>query len=294
MYIQIYITPKKKRDTSPFPDSRYVCIAEQPSANLRKKSGIYYIANKITGDIYVGSAVDFYRRWHGHKSKLRTQKHHSIHLQRAWNKYGESNFVFIVIKDVADKSKLIEEEQRCLDMMSPDYNISPTAGNCLGVKHGENFSKIMSIVTSKEKNGFWKKNHTDETKELMSENHVDVSGEKNPMYGVQLNGEINPMFGRERNDTAEFNRRTKKGKTYEEMYGEERAKELRDKQRQRKLPIKQVIQKDLSGEIMEIHRSAQAAAKKINIGTIPSSSKKIRNCCLGKSKQALGFMWEYQ
>lgn len=48
--------------------------------------GIYCIKNKITGDIYVGSAVSMKKRKHRHFSSLRKNIHHSAYLQRAFKK----------------------------------------------------------------------------------------------------------------------------------------------------------------------------------------------------------------
>lgn len=63
----------------------------------------------------------------------------------------------------------------------------------------------------------------------MRERHPDVSGANNPMFGANLSGSNNPMWGRSRPDTAEFNTRTKKGRTWKEMYGVERAAQMRQR-----------------------------------------------------------------
>lgn len=59
---------------------------------------IYTITCIPNGKIYVGQAVNVRRRWHSHKWYLRKGDHRNGHLQRAWNKYGESSFVFAVAK----------------------------------------------------------------------------------------------------------------------------------------------------------------------------------------------------
>lgn len=38
-------------------------------------TGIYKISNKITGDYYIGSAVNIERRFYEHKNSLRSDKH---------------------------------------------------------------------------------------------------------------------------------------------------------------------------------------------------------------------------
>lgn len=103
-------------------------------------SGVYAIRCVTTGKAYVGSAVHLARRWRTHRAQLRRGNHHSQHLQRAWDKYGESAFVFQVI-ELTPKSNLIPCEQRHIDTLracdpAVGYNMAPNAGNTLGVKLG--------------------------------------------------------------------------------------------------------------------------------------------------------------
>jgi group I intron endonuclease len=62
------------------------------------KSGIYCIKNLITNKLYIGKAFYTRKRINTHKWLLRHNKHVNVHLQRAWNKYGESNFTFDIIE----------------------------------------------------------------------------------------------------------------------------------------------------------------------------------------------------
>lgn len=59
--------------------------------------GVYKIVNKTNGHFYVGSSVNLNKRFWRHKNELRKDKHHCLFLQRAWNKYGEENFEFVVL-----------------------------------------------------------------------------------------------------------------------------------------------------------------------------------------------------
>lgn len=77
-------------------------------------SGIYKIVNKINGKYYVGSAVNFKRRWTEHRSKLKRNKHPNPHLQSAYNKYGENNFEYIIC-ELVQIDKLLKIEQIYLD-----------------------------------------------------------------------------------------------------------------------------------------------------------------------------------
>ena len=94
--------------------------------------GIYKITHTATGRIYVGSAIIFSRRWYDHRRTLRRGTHKNPHLQRAWLKYGEQAFAFDVLELVADPQALVGREQVWLDVLRPDFNLCPTAGNCFG------------------------------------------------------------------------------------------------------------------------------------------------------------------
>jgi len=97
------------------------------------KSGIYHIICKSTGKRYIGRTVNFTKRFGQHKSVLRNNKHCNEHLQNAWNKYGEENFVFLIYK-IVEKENLIKEEQKQLDdyQFVECFNKSFSAdGSCL-------------------------------------------------------------------------------------------------------------------------------------------------------------------
>ena len=105
---------------------------------MNNNSGIYLIKNNINNKVYVGSAANITTRWNSHKSALNSQKHKNIHLQRAWNKYGATNFCFSVI-ELCDKKELIIKEQTQINKLKSanslyGYNIAPIAMSSLGIK----------------------------------------------------------------------------------------------------------------------------------------------------------------
>lgn len=75
---------------------------------------IYKIINTYNGKFYVGSTTSPKVRFRTHRGKLRKNNHHCHHLQAAWNKYGESVFVFHVIETIPDEQSLQEAEDRWL------------------------------------------------------------------------------------------------------------------------------------------------------------------------------------
>lgn len=93
-------------------------------------SGIYAIVNIVNCKMYIGYTKDFASRWWGHKSDLRNNKNKNSHLQGAWNKYGENNFLFEIIEK-CDKTKLIEKEHYWATVLRTHdneygYNLKPT------------------------------------------------------------------------------------------------------------------------------------------------------------------------
>jgi group I intron endonuclease len=102
------------------------------------ESGVYVIENSVTGKVYVGSAVDFAARWKGHLARLRKRNHHSIKLQRSFDRHGEAAFVFRVVL-VCAPVNLLMYEQIVMDFhcaAKVGYNMTPTAGSLLGHKTG--------------------------------------------------------------------------------------------------------------------------------------------------------------
>ena len=131
------------------------------------KSGIYLIKNTINNKVYIGSAVNFDRRWKQHRQLLKLGQHHSGHLQYAWNAYGEQSFTFDVIEEVSNLKHLLSYEQVYLDYYKSyegdkGYNICKVAGSSLGVKHTEEHKKKMSEALKGRK-------HTEEARQKMSE-----------------------------------------------------------------------------------------------------------------------------
>jgi group I intron endonuclease len=89
---------------------------------MTPNSGVYKIANKENGKMYIGSAFDIDKRFNLHKSCLRRNIHHSVYLQNSWNKYGEDCFEFSIM-EYCDISILKEREQFYINNFCPQYNM---------------------------------------------------------------------------------------------------------------------------------------------------------------------------
>lgn len=102
-------------------------------SSVFSKGGVYEIVNTTHGKRYIGSTVDFNKRWRVHKHHLTQGTHHSRHLQFAWNKYGANVFRFNIVM-LCPPGELLVWEQRYLDEFRPEYNMLRTAGSSLGTK----------------------------------------------------------------------------------------------------------------------------------------------------------------
>ncbi len=100
------------------------------------------IQNTVNGKCYVGSAVNFGKRWATHTGYLKKVDHHSQKLQRAWDKHGEEAFEFSIIEYIpltgvksVDRDLLLPREDywiETLDAVKNGYNVAPKAGSNLG------------------------------------------------------------------------------------------------------------------------------------------------------------------
>jgi len=138
--------------------------------------GIYKIQSIIKPErIYIGSANNMDNRWWVHLNDLRKNKHHSIQLQRHYNKYGEADLVFIIIEPCLPVFLLIRE-QYYIDTFKPYFNTCKTAGSNLGLKASEETKRKMSESRIGEKNHWYKKHPSEESRKKMSLSRI---GNKN-------------------------------------------------------------------------------------------------------------------
>ncbi len=124
-------------------------------------TGIYQIRNKRNTKLYIGSCADInyggiQHRWTKHRNDLAQNRHHSIKLQRAWNKYGSDVFIFEIL-EYCNPDICIEREQYYLDTLlfasnndnrfdKLGYNICRMAGSTLGYHHTDNAKKKVSMA----------------------------------------------------------------------------------------------------------------------------------------------------
>lgn len=118
------------------------------TVNVPQVPGVYMITNTTTGKFYVGSSKNCRNRWRSHVSMLRSGKSPCVHLQNAWNKYGECSFCVSIIEET---SAYKQAEQGYIDSLKPAYNIATSVTSAmLGRKHTEGTkSKMRTSATGR-------------------------------------------------------------------------------------------------------------------------------------------------
>ena len=199
------------------------------------KGYIYKIVNKENGKFYIGSTIEPQKRQKRHFDDLKNKKHHCLFLQRAYDKYGVDRFEFLPREvNVTDDKELRLLEERYI-------------GYCW------NSGKLYN--TSKKGSGG----------DLMC-------GEGNPNYGNHWTYEMRKKMSDYWKKYYSEHECMLKGKTYEEIHGEEKAKELKEKISERcKLRVGE------KNSFYGKHHSLESKEKmrKAKLGKKPVNSKKV-------------------
>ena len=165
--------------------------------------GVYRIRNILDDKRYVGSTNDFEKGWIYRLKALKKEEHHNPHLQNAWNKCGEKNFVFEIEKEVMGNNKvLLAAEQIYLDEgfgLGILYNIARKAG---GGNLGEEVNQKRGIANTGRK-------HTAEWKQEQSKR---MSGKNSPLYGKR--GKDSPNYGSHRTEETKTKMRKPNSKEH--------------------------------------------------------------------------------
>lgn len=237
-----------------------------------KISGVYIILNKENGKFYVGSSIDVRKRIKGHKVDLEKNKHHSILLQRAYNKYGKDNFIFKLMEEI--KAEELEcREQYWLDFhqcytTEIGYNISKnTSKPFLGLKRSEEY-KIKKSLDYKNK---WNNMSEEEKK-----NHPIIAMKRKKGYKISENHleKIKSLVNSTIN--SEKGKATRKLMAAKVNYNNFR---------------KPVLQYDLEGNFVKEWDSLKEANIALNKHIY---SRGISNCCKGIQKHAYNFIWKFK
>jgi group I intron endonuclease len=116
---------------------------------------IYRIVRVGTEDCYVGQTKCLRSRKARHLGQLRRDEHHSIHLQRVYNKNGEDSLAFEVLEVIdpsTSKDVRAEMEMKWMKACDSIYNMQRASTTALGYKHTEETKRKMSLAKLGNKN----------------------------------------------------------------------------------------------------------------------------------------------
>lgn len=112
----------------------------------------------VNGKVYIGQSKNVNKRKNKHFTLLRHNKHNNKHLQSAWNKYSEKNFVFEIIESFESYDPDIINEREIFwikyyNSFNKDFGYNNTSGGdgIKNYKHTEEAKKKISEASKKQK-----------------------------------------------------------------------------------------------------------------------------------------------
>lgn len=112
---------------------------------------IYYIRCKNNGRVYVGSTMRKpNQRFLEHLHYLRKGTHHSKHLQRVYDKYGEASLEHLVVETVDDDNVLLAREQFHIWRFDETMNGAPVSDSIYAA-HAANRGRVMPAEERKQR-----------------------------------------------------------------------------------------------------------------------------------------------
>ena len=173
-------------------------INDEIRKELKNKSAIYIIINKISRNYYIGSAQtnNIYTRFRNHL--LTNNKKGSKIVHKAVAKYGINNFIFAILEyypykvDRYNNEELLAMETSYIGLLLPKYNIMTEAGQFFGYKNNNynlnNKLNLINLSLSKERKELLKTikdKHNEELKLIQHNKLSNIASNRTPDYWTQ-------------------------------------------------------------------------------------------------------------
>lgn len=227
-------------------------------------TNIYTLTDPITNEVrYVGKANKVNERYNAHLNKTRKHQTHKRNWINKLRKQGLKPIVEVI--DVVPMSEWRFWERYWISQMRAwGFNLINITDGGDGTNHGNQTSfkkghKPWNVGTGNkeicERCGIEFEARPSNYRKFCSQICKGQNASENPNSGVFKKGNISPNKGRKyRNNTAN-----------------------------------PVLQLDLSGKLIKEHYSCREAAEEMGC-----LQENIRRACVGKSKTAKGFKWQYK
>lgn len=275
-------------------------------------SGVYAILNILNNKKYVGSTKCFKERFAEHRSQLRRGNHKNIHLQNAYNKYGEEYFKFVILEECENIPNTLNFIEQKWINSDGDYNICPIANRRTYTKMSDwlkeklrkiNTGRICTEQTRKRLSAALK-GHKPSKQHLENQSKGRKGKGTKSVDQYDLNGNYITTFpsfveaGKAMNDSYVSINKCCKGKLHSAFnFLWKYHKDNRDifdvvKPLNSVGNKRNVYQIDRNtNHIIDEFSSIKEAA--IAMGSLANRSA-INRCCLGSKKTAFGFKWKYK
>ena len=276
---------------------------------MREKiCGIYLIQNSINLKTYIGSSSDIYKRWVRHKYVLNNNCHENEYLQRAWNKYHNANFKFIILLQ-CDNLYLIEWEQFFIDCFKSfkykfGYNIIPYANRSkLSFRTRKKISKahkgkIISMETRcKMSLSRLGKVNSEETRKRISHSNIGKHcGSNHIVFTEEIRKKMSDSHkGRKKSEEFKKKASERMKKSWSNGFGKNlpypkwlfTEKIFKENGIKRRRPL---LQFDLNGNFIKEFSHGKQISLELGIKTASHAF----SCAQGKRKTAYGYIWKYK
>lgn len=139
------------------------------------ETGIYHIKNSVTGKYYIGSSIELSKRMGRHLWGLRKGIHHSLKLQRSFDKHGEVAFEFkiLLVCEAKDVEMFETRAIHAYDSYQNGYNVAPEAKG--GFMRGRKWPERTKEARVEAMRG---RTHTEESKARIREGLAKLTEEE--------------------------------------------------------------------------------------------------------------------
>ena len=227
---------------------------------------IYKITNVVTSQIYIGSSVDIKERIRRHFKDLKANKHHSLKMQRSYNKYGRDSFFVENLITIPEQYRQ-KTEQWFLDNNDCYFNNEKIVSkpSCLRVRSKEENERSRLRMLGNE---YWKlcPPKTEDHKNKLRESA------RNRVWSDESRAKLS---------------KSKKGNNGRNGY--KHTAETKSKMVKSSPNKVEIHQYDLNNMFIREWESISEIVR-----TLGYEQASISRCCQGKQKTSYGFIFKYK